>query len=122
MRCRFLSVALAVCLCATAQQALTIDQLVSFIRSSIKMKQPDKQVAQFLARVKLSQRLDERTVEQLQGEGAGPKTVETLRALSAQSKELAAAAPVAAPVKPAPIPPPSSEEQAQILSEVRQWA
>ena len=119
---RLLTAALAVCLSAAAQQTLTVDQLVSFIRSSIQMKQPDKQVAQFLSRAKLSQKLDSRTVEELQGEGAGPKTVEALRTLIERSTGLPAPPPRVAEVKPAPIPPPSSEEQATILNEVREWA
>jgi hypothetical protein len=52
----------------------------------------------------------------------GPKTVEALRALSEQSKALPAATPVTPEAKPTPIPPPSSEEQAQILDEVRKYA
>jgi len=122
MRLRFLAAVLLGCLSAWAQQVLTVDQLVSFIRSSISLKQPDKQVAGFLAHVKLSQKLDDRAIEELQGEGVGPKTLDALRALRDQSQSLAAPAPVTPPAKPTPIPPPSSEEQARILDEVREYA
>ena len=59
-----------------AQSKLTVSQFVSFIQSSIKLKQPDKQVAAYLDKLKLSERLDARTIEDLQGQGAGPATVE----------------------------------------------
>lgn len=123
MRVRFALAALLVCGCALAEQTLTVDQLLSFIRSSVKMKMPDKEVAGYLAKVKLSERLDERTVEELQGEGAGPKTVAALDALATASESLAKPQPKAPP-KPAyvPPPPPSSEEQQEIISEMREYA
>lgn len=105
-----------------AQQRLTVQQLVSFIRSSIQLRHPDSQVAAYLKRVQLSERLDDRTIEQLQGLGAGPRTLEALRALRDASRELPAAAPKA-PEPPAPsIPPPSPAEQERILKEVREYA
>jgi len=87
------------------------------------MKMPDKDVANYLAKVKLSERLDERTVEELQGEGAGPKTVAALDALANASESLPKPQPKAPP-KPAyvPPPPPSSEEQQEIISEMREYA
>lgn len=123
MRVRLALAALLVCGCALAEQTLTLEQLLSFVRSSVKMKMPDKEVANYLAKVKLSERLDERTVEQLQGEGAGPKTVAALDALATASESLPKAQPKAPP-KPAyvPPPPPSSEEQQEIISEMRDYA
>lgn len=107
----------------SAQAALSIEQLVAFIRSSIQLKQEDKQVAAYLKRQKLTERLDERTIEQLQGEGAGPKTVEALRDLSEESKALPAPKKVVAePPKPVEIPPPSPEEQRKIIEQVREYA
>src|SRR5690348_13559720 len=88
MRVRLLLAAVVVCVCAPAQQTLTVDQLLSFIRSSIQLKQPDKQVAAYVAKLKLSERLDERTVEELQGEGVGPKTVAALSELVTGSASL----------------------------------
>jgi hypothetical protein len=122
MRVRLVLAALLVCFCALAEQSLTLDQLLSFVRSSVKMKMPDKEVARFLATVKLSEHLDERTVEELQGEGAGPKTVAALDALATASASL----PKAQPKAPSPVyqppPPPSSEEQQEIISEMRDYA
>jgi len=123
MRVRLALASLVVCACALAQQTITVDQLLSFIRSSVKMKMPDKEVAGYLSKIKLSERLDERTVEDLQGEGAGPKTVAALDALATASESLAKPAPKAPPL-PAyiPPPPPPSEEQQEIISEIRDYA
>ena len=54
---------------------MTVAQLVMFIRSSVELKQPDRQVAEYLRHVKLTDKLDDRTIEDLQSLGAGPKTV-----------------------------------------------
>jgi hypothetical protein len=123
MRTRLLAAAFAVCLGVAAQSSLNVEQLVSFVKSSVQqLKHPDKQVASFLSRVKMTERLDDRTIEELQGLGAGPKTLEALRALRDQSQSLGAAKPRPVDVKPTPIAPPSSEEQGRILAKVRDWA
>jgi hypothetical protein len=122
MRFRLLTAALVVCLGAAAQSTLTVEQLISFIRSSIKLKQPDRQVAAFLSKVKLTERLDDRIIEDLQGEGMGPRTLETLKALRAQTVALPKARIKEPEAKPTPIPPPSPEEQAKVLDEVREYA
>jgi hypothetical protein len=122
MRFRVLTAALAVCLYAASPTVLSVEQLVSFIRSSIRLQHPDKQVARFLENVKLTESLDERTIEDLQGEGAGPRTLEALRSLAETARKLPK--PEAKAPKPAPsaIPPPSTEEQARVLREVRENA
>lgn len=107
---------------ALAQMKLTIRQLTSFVESSIRLKHPDKQVAEYLKKVSLSERLDERTIETWQGLGIGPRTVEMLRAMAEASKSLPKpAAPAPKPVAPT-IPPPSPEEQQRILAEVTKYA
>ena len=123
MRVRLALAALLVCACALAEQTLNVEQVLSFVRSSVKMKMPDKEVAGFLAKVKLSEALDQRTVEQLQGEGAGPKTVAALDALATASASLPKPQPKA-PATPAyqQAPPPPSEEQQEIISEMRDYA
>jgi hypothetical protein len=106
---------------AAAQMRLSVQQLSRFIESSIRLKHEDKRVADYLKRVTLTEHLDDRTVEVLQGKGAGPKTVEALRSLSVASTALPK------PGKPAPkpapvlIPPPSPEEQKKILDSVREY-
>ena len=45
MRLRLLAVMAAACLAAAGQTALSVEQLVGFIKSSVQLKQSDKQVA-----------------------------------------------------------------------------
>ncbi len=107
-----------------AQNALTIEQLDSFVRSSIKLKQADRQVADYLRSVKLRYKLDERTITELQAAGAGPRTMEALRALQESSKNLPAqpsAAPAASQTPPE-IPAPPSAEWKQVIEQVRDYA
>jgi hypothetical protein len=127
MRYRFLAALLAVCAIATAQtQTISVEKLISFIQSSGQMirekKMTDVEVARFLHQVKLTERLDDRTIEEMQGFGIGAKTLQALRLLRDQTQSLAAAAPIAPPERPTPIPPPSSEEQGAIITEVREYA
>ena len=101
-----------------AQAKLSTDQLVSFIKSSIQLKHDDIKVADYIKKIKLSDKLDARTVEMLQGLGAGPRTVMALKGLMTESASL----PEAAPPPPKPIyvppPPPDSIEQKKILQEI----
>jgi hypothetical protein len=126
MLCSFFRVGAVVCLLAGygfAQQALPVDKLVEFIKSSIQQHMQDKEVAGFLKSVRLTQRLDARTIEELQGQGAGPKTVAELNRLAEVSATLTAAPPPPPPKKVSDGgPPPSYEEQQEILQEVREYA
>jgi hypothetical protein len=127
MRYRLLAGVFAVCLVAAAQtQTLNLRELVSFVQSSEQLikegKQTDGELAKFLAKVKLTERLDDRVIEELQGQGIGAKTLQALEALRDRTKDLMAAKPIAPEARPAPRPPPSSEEQAAILSDVREYA
>lgn len=110
-------------LAGLAQQQLTVDQVVQFITSSITQKMSDKDVANYLATARMSQKLDGRVVEDLQGKGAGPKTVAALLRLSEASANLAPPAPKAAAApKPQPIPAPSDQEQQDVLNAAREYA
>jgi len=119
MRCLVLLVSAAGLF--AAEMSLTIAQLKTFIASAIQLKQPDIQVAQYLHKVKLVEKLDDRTVEALQGQGAGPKTVAALRELVEASASLPEAAPPAPKPVYVPPPPPDSIEQGKILQEVREY-
>jgi hypothetical protein len=109
-------------------QTLTVERLAEFIHSStheMKGKQSDKEIAGFIARMKLTERLDDATIEEFQNEGAGPLTVAALRALGERSTNLPAAkpAPLSLTIAPKQLPPPpSSEEQAAILDSIRAYA
>jgi hypothetical protein len=105
-----------------AQSTLKVDQLYSFVKSSVQLKHPDKQVAVFLSRLKLSERLEDGTIIELQALGAGPRTVEALRELQKAAANLP-------PVQPKPVvapstgpPPPRRTEVEHILAEVREYA
>lgn len=114
--------ALGACLCL-AQMRITVDQLVSFIKSSVELKHDDKQVAAYLKRVKLTNRLSEDVIVELKASGAGPRTAEALEELKKESADLPAPAAAKAPPAPAAtIPPPSPEEQQRIISEAREYA
>ncbi len=106
---------------AGAQQARSVDDLVSFIKTAISSHYPDKQVAQEVSRIKLASRLDEATVAELQHMGAQPKTVAALKELAAASASLPAA-PVKIQTTVGPPPAPSQEDQARILDEIREHA
>jgi hypothetical protein len=71
----------ALALAANAEMSLTVNQLIKFIQSAIQLKQPDRQVAEYLKHVKMVEKLDDQTIEDLQGQGAGPKTVAVLKDL-----------------------------------------
>lgn len=101
---------------------LSVAQLRSFIQSSAKLGHPDRQVAEYLKHVRLSNSLDDRTIEELQGLGAGPKTVEVLRSLRDQSKSLPAPPPPAPKPVYQPPPPPDAAEQGRILKEATDYA
>ena len=114
---------LVFCLVAVAQtQTLTLAELMNFLTSSIELKQSDTEIAKFLAKAKLSERLDDVTIEKLLAAGIGPKTVNALRALRDQSQTLATAKPVAPPPKVQLPPAPNAVEQAAIMDEVREYA
>jgi hypothetical protein len=121
MRCLLLFVTAAI-LTAAGEMSMTVAQLVMFIKSSVQLKQPDVKVAEYLRHVKLTDKLDDRTIEDLQSQGAGAKTVAALRELGDASASL----PTAAPPPPKPVyvppPPPDSEEQGKIIQQAREYA
>ena len=122
MRLRLALLLFGVCLYLPAQSKLTIEQLTSFLRSAIELKQSDKEVANYLRRLNLAERLDDRGIEELQSLGIGPRTLEALRALRDASKDLPAPAPVVKAPEPKPLPPPSAAEQKRVLAQVREYA
>src|SRR3954465_3196554 len=92
--CLFLAMTLA----AYGQRQMSVPDLVTFIKSSIQMRNEDRAVASTVRRLKLTNRLDAATVEDLQGLGAGLQTLAALRELVTAS----ANQPVAVPVAPPP--------------------
>ncbi len=105
---------------AFAQKAWTVAQLIEFVDSQIKLKGDDRATADYLRGIRLTQKLEPADVENLQGRGAGVRTLQALRKLSEDSATLAAAPPPSAPPPPKPPPPPS--ELTAILAAVKEYA
>ena len=74
MRIRNLLLLALITLALNAQGKMTLEQLKGFVKSSVDNHLTDKQIADYLHKVQLSNQLDDRTIEELQGMGAGPKT------------------------------------------------
>ena len=124
MRFRQLGAVLVFCLAAAAQtQTLTLDQLMKFLTSSVELKMSDSDVAKFLVKAKLSEKLDDATIEKLLAGRYRPEDAECAAH---------AARPVAVPVdgearggaaRRCNLPPaPNAIEQAAIIDEVREYA
>jgi hypothetical protein len=104
-------------------QTVSVDDLVKFIKSAIQMKQRDAEVAKYLGHMKVSGHLDDRTVEELQSLGAGPKTVAALREMvDASAKLPEPPPPPKALPPPPPAPPPDLIEQGKIIAAAREYA
>ncbi|MGA2215949.1 MAG: hypothetical protein ABSH31_21940 [Bryobacteraceae bacterium] len=112
----------ATLLTAASEMNMTVAQLRMFIRSSVELKQPDNKVAEYLRHVKLTDKLDDRTIEDLQSLGAGAKTVAVLRELGDASASLPPAPPPAPKPVYVPPPPPDSVEQEKIIEQARDYA
>jgi hypothetical protein len=118
-----------------AQRQMTVAQLTGFIKSSVENKLDDKLIAEELKKVKLSEKLEPRTVSDLMALGAGVRTSAALRELATASAGLPAAPPPAvAPGTPAEarltisrpkgtmLTEPDSQEREKILDAVREYA
>jgi hypothetical protein len=122
MKRRLALLALVPFLYAAAQTTLTVDQLVSFVKSSVQLGHSDRQVADYLRGVKLRYRFDDRTILELQAAGAGPRTVEGLRALQKASANLPEAPQVVSRSSPPEIPLPAPAEWKKIIEQAREYA
>jgi hypothetical protein len=121
-------VALVLCCGAFAQTAITVDKLIDFMRSSIplvKQKQmTDSKLAESLKGYKLTQRLEDRVIEELQEEGLPSRTVAALRAMATASASLptAEARKIEPPAPPPEEPAPPIETQRKVLAAAREYA
>src|SRR3954471_23695835 len=108
MRVRLLAAVFAICSVAMGQ-SLSVEKLLAFLNSSQKLikegKMTDRELANYLSKVKLTERLEDRVIEDLQGAGGlGPKTLEILHELRDRSQALVAAKAIVPEAKPTPIP------------------
>ncbi len=104
---------------------MSVEKLVAFVQSSEKIiKQDrtmtDKQLADFLAKVKLTEKLEPKVIEDLEALDLGPLTRRALEKLRVDSQTLNASS-VKQVLPDEPIPPPSSIEQGAILDDVREY-
>jgi len=126
MRCRLLVCFLAVCCLAMGQNnRMSVDKLIAFVQSSEKIikeekTMTDRQLADFLSKVKLTEKLEPRVIEDLEALGIGPLTVKALEKLRLESQTLTAST-VKQVLPDEPIPPPTSLEQGAILNDVRDY-
>ena len=133
----------AVLCCAfslVAQQQMTVEQMVDMVRQEVAMRRDDRSLAAYLKKVKLTDKLTDKAIQDLLAQGAGPKTVDALKKLRDETANLKPPAvdptysPATAPEntsstrpttalgsKPA-LAPPTSEKQAEILDEIKQYA
>ena len=113
MRLRFPALLFAACLSATAQGHVTVSALVTEVRADLLRSHGDSRTAKDLRKVQLAERLDDRTIETLQSEGAGTETVAQLLAMRDESSRLPRPATPAIPEPAAP----SVLEQVQIWND-----
>ncbi|HKE29582.1 MAG TPA: hypothetical protein VKB88_44845 [Bryobacteraceae bacterium] len=95
-----------------APQPVSVASLISLVRNAIARHESDNKLAGALHKVWLAQRLDDRTIEELESDGAGPKSVAEL--LDLRDASAGQSPPVALPDFPTP-PIPSRPEQDEIL-------
>ena len=123
---RLLACVLAISVVATGQNnRMSVDKLVAFIQSSEKIikeekTMTDKQLADFLSRVKLTEKLEGKVIEDLEALDLGPLTRRALEKLRVDSQTLTASS-LKQVLPDEPIPPPSSLEQGAILNDVREY-
>jgi hypothetical protein len=138
---RAILMALLCVLAMHAQMQMNVQQLAEFVRSELALKQhTDKQLAAYLKKVQLTEKLTDKAITDLETQGAGPRTVQSLQELRDRTASLKpptqdptyspTTAPETTPVgqnsvtlRPKQtIPPPDSVRQQQILDEIRQYA
>jgi hypothetical protein len=107
------SLCLAVALVAFGATPATVNGLITTVRIGILKKQSDNHLAGELRKLSLDERLDWRTIEELESEGAGPKSVSAMEMLMEESEGL----PVPAPLPFPALPKPPATEQAHALEE-----
>ena len=143
MQWRLTLLVFSIALAVQAQMRMSVDQLAQFVRSELALKQStDKQLAAYVKKIQLNEKLTDKTIEDLEAQGAGPKTVDALHALRDESAKLtlpphdstyspstASDNGLVQPATPSarlnnyqPIPPPDSVRQAEMLDAIKQYA
>ena len=108
MRLRFHLALFTVCVIAAGEGRGSVNDLVALVRKELGQHRGDSRIAKDIGKTILLERLDDRTIEDLQGQGAGPRTVAALKALETESAGLPAAPPPVAEAAKLPPPKPPS--------------
>ena len=143
MKFRLTMLVVSFALALQAQMQMNVQQLADFVRSEIALGQhSDKQIAAYVKKLELTEKLTDKTIVDLQAQGAGPKTVAALQELRDKTASMktptrdATYSPATTPdntltqgpgtvtlsAKAPPIPPPDSVRQQKILDAMRQYA
>ena len=143
MKFRLTVLVVSFALALQAQMQMNIQQLADFVRSELALGQhTDKQIAAYVKKLDLTEKLTDKTILDLQAQGAGAKTVEALRELRDKTANMkppthdSTYSPATAPdntlrqgpatvtlgAKAPPIPPPDSVRQEKIKDLMRQYA
>jgi len=101
---------IAIAAAAAAQDRGSISDLVAQVRAGLDGARGDGRIAKDIRKLRLTERLDDRTIEILQSEGAGRQTVEELLLLRDRSAQMPRPSKPAIPEPPAP----SAAAQVQI--------
>ncbi len=116
LRALLRTVALGLAVVMAARSAdVTIADLVKLVRTGIQQQTSDRILAKSIHKLTLKQKLDLRTIEELQSEGAGPESVaalDRLRDASAKQPVSDALPPFQSPARPTP------EEQRSFFHDV----
>ncbi len=126
-----------------AQMQMNVQQLADFVRSELALgHHSDKQIAAYVKKLQLTEKLTDKTIIDLEAQGAGPKTAEALKELRDKTANMkppghdSTYSPATAPdntlttgpatvtlsSKAPPIPPPDSIRQQKMLDLMRQYA
>jgi hypothetical protein len=112
--------AMAVLAAGASTQDGSIAGLLTTVREGLRIKRADIIIAGMVHDIKLTERLQDEAIEELQSEGAGPETLEELDRQRDLTRKLGAPA-QAAKLFDAP-PEPGSEEQSRVLEKARENA
>jgi len=114
-----MALGLAACALWAAQPAGRVNDVIALVRADLAQQRADGQTAKEVRKFKLSERLDDQVIEELESQGAGTKTVEELGWLRDHSRELPEPS-AALPFQHGPRP--SIEDQRTTLAEARRNA
>ncbi len=78
---------------AAAQAGSSVNDVVALVRSAIEHQRPDAQVAKTLHKMDLTERLDDRVVEELESAGAQPMTVAELEQMRTKPRSISGSPP-----------------------------